>query len=99
VPSPEHPGDRGGCLHYLPRDARSRYATEVARVLHPGGRFLLRACLRAAGIRNDLDESALRSVFVGWRVRSIVSEEIPTDDRMMQAIVARLDTCSEPSSR
>jgi len=41
--------------------------------------------------RNDLDESALRSVFVGWRVRSIVSEEIPTDDRMMQAIVARLE--------
>jgi hypothetical protein len=24
-------------------------------------------------------------------VRSIVSEEIPTDDRMMQAIVARLE--------
>jgi SAM-dependent methyltransferase len=80
-----------GCLHYLPRDARSRYATEVARVLRPGGRFLLRACLREAGIRNDLDETALRSIFVGWRVRSIVSEEIPTDDRMMQAIVARLE--------
>ena len=45
----------------------------------------------AAGIRNDLDESVLRSVFVGWRVRSIVSHEIPTDDRMMQAIVARLE--------
>ena len=71
-----------GCLHYLPRDAR---------VLRPGGRFLLRACLREAGIRNDLDESALRSVFVGWRVRSIVSEEIPTDDRMIQAMIARLE--------
>ena len=80
-----------GCLHYLPRDARARYATEVARVLRPGGRFLLRACLRAAGIRNDLDEGVLRSVFVGWRVRSIVSHEITTDDRMMQAIVARLE--------
>jgi len=44
-----------------------------------------------AGIRNDLDETALRSVFVGWRVRSIVTEEIPTDDQMMQAIVARLE--------
>jgi hypothetical protein len=30
------------------------------------------------------------SVFVGWRVRSIVSE-IPTDVRMMPAIVARLE--------
>ena len=80
-----------GCLHYLPRDARSRYATEIARVLRPGGRFLLRACLREAGTRNDLNETALRSVFVGWRVRSIVSEEILTDDRMMQAIVARLE--------
>ena len=80
-----------GCLHYLPRDARSRYATEIDRVLRPGGRFLLRACLREAGISNDLDETALRSIFVGWRVRSIVSEEIPTDDRMMQAIVARLE--------
>ena len=38
-----------------------------------------------------LDETALRSVFVGWRVRSIVSEEIPTDVRMMPAIVARLE--------
>jgi hypothetical protein len=65
--------------------------TEGRSCLRPGGRFLLRACLRVAGIRNDLDETALRSVFAGWRVRSIISDEIPTDDRMMQAIVARLE--------
>jgi SAM-dependent methyltransferase len=83
------PSTAAACI--TSRARLERYATEVARVLRPGGRFLLRACLRAAGIRNDLDESVLRSVFVGWWVHSIVSHEIPTDDRMMQAIVARLE--------
>lgn len=89
-----------GCLHYLPPDARARYAAEVARVLRPGGRFLLRACLRAAGVRNDLDERVLRSIFAGWRVRSIVSDEIPTDSRVMDAIVTRLEQRGpQPSAR
>jgi hypothetical protein len=31
-----------GCFHHLPEEARSRYATEVARFLKPGGALLLR---------------------------------------------------------
>ena len=43
-----------GCFHYLEPHDRSRYASEASRVLRPGGRLLLRACLRATGVRNDI---------------------------------------------
>jgi len=45
--------------------------TEVTRVLRPGGRFLLRACLYAQGVRNDLSEPVVRQVFSRWHVVSM----------------------------
>jgi ubiquinone/menaquinone biosynthesis C-methylase UbiE len=33
-----------GCLHHIPQGSRFEYAAEIARVLKPGGRLLLRAC-------------------------------------------------------
>ncbi|MFC4076332.1 class I SAM-dependent methyltransferase [Salinithrix halophila] len=33
-----------GCFHLIPEEERGRYATELARVLKPGGHVLLRGC-------------------------------------------------------
>jgi 2-polyprenyl-3-methyl-5-hydroxy-6-metoxy-1,4-benzoquinol methylase len=33
-----------GCFHHIPEEERDRYAEEVARVLKPGGKLLLRGC-------------------------------------------------------
>jgi SAM-dependent methyltransferase len=52
-----------GCFHYLPASYRARYAAELRRVLRPGGKLLLRASLRAAGVRNDIDEDVILTTF------------------------------------
>jgi hypothetical protein len=55
-------------------------------VLRADGRFLLRACLYAQGIRNDLTEPLIRQVFTGWRIVSLHQrpnpERHPADDRL-----------------
>ena len=79
-----------GCFHYLEPADRSRYVSEAMRVLRPGGRFLLRACLRAAGVRNDIGMDTLLSVFAGWDVIAAREADIPSDTRNMQALVIRL---------
>lgn len=79
-----------GCFHYLEPADRSRYASEAMRVLRPGGRFLLRACLRAAGVRNDIGMDTLLSVFAGWDVIAAREADVPSDTRNMQALVIRL---------
>jgi SAM-dependent methyltransferase len=42
-----------GCLHSIDREDRPAYAAEIARVLRPGGRFLLR------GAREDDEEQGV----------------------------------------
>ena len=66
-----------GCFHSLQAADRPRYAAEVARVLRPGGRFLLRACLYAQGIHNDLTEPLVRQIFTGWRIVSLERPRSP----------------------
>jgi SAM-dependent methyltransferase len=78
------------CFHYLEPADRPRYATEVFRVLRPGGRFLLRACLRAAGVRNDIGIDTLLSVFADWDVISAREEDVSSDTRDLRTLVARL---------
>jgi SAM-dependent methyltransferase len=80
-----------GCFHYLQAADRPRYAAEVERVLRPGGRFLLRACLYAQGIRNDLTDSLVREIFTGWHIAGLEPGQIPSDTRQMIALVARLE--------
>lgn len=77
-----------GCFHYLVPDQHTKYEREARRVLVPGGRLLLRACLRQAGVRNDVDEDLLRRTYADWTFVRIDHEWIPSDTRTMGVLVA-----------
>ncbi|MHB8323753.1 MAG: class I SAM-dependent methyltransferase [Candidatus Dormibacteria bacterium] len=79
-----------GCFHYLAPADRGQYEREVGRVLRPQGRLLLRACLNAAGARNDISEELLRATFTGWSIHSMERTAIPSDTRNLEALVVRL---------
>jgi SAM-dependent methyltransferase len=79
-----------GCFHYLPASDRPRYAAEVQRVLRPGGKLLLRASLRAAGVRNDIDQSVICDTFAAWRIDSMERQAAPSDTRLLDYLVVRL---------
>jgi SAM-dependent methyltransferase len=81
-----------GCFHYLERGDRQGYAAEVRRVLKPGGKLLLRASLRAAGIRNDINEQVILTVFDGWRIQHMTRATVPSDTRTLEVLVVRLTT-------
>ncbi|MGH3301094.1 MAG: class I SAM-dependent methyltransferase [Streptosporangiaceae bacterium] len=79
-----------GCFHYLTPERWPRYAAEVHRVLIPGGRLLLRACLTSAGIRNTVTESGILGVFAGWHCAGVRQARLVTDTREMPALIIRL---------
>jgi len=79
-----------GCFHYLEPQDRAGYAAELRRVLRPGGRLLLRASLRAAGVRNDIDENVIRDTFAAWQVEQMQRAEIPSDTRALHVLLVRL---------
>jgi SAM-dependent methyltransferase len=79
-----------GCFHYLAAADRPRYSDELRRVLRPGGKLLLRASLRAAGVRNDIDEAAIGNTFAAWRIETMRRATVPSDTRMLEVILARL---------
>ena len=81
-----------GCFHYLSPGDRLSYAGELRRVLRPGGKFLLRASLRAAGQRNDVDEAVIARTFAGWQVERMERAEVPSATRMLDVLLARLAT-------
>ncbi len=81
-----------GCFHYLPAADRPRYSSELRRVLRPGGKLLLRAGLRAAGVRNDIDETVIAATFAAWTIEHMERAAVPSDTRMLEMIVARLST-------
>jgi SAM-dependent methyltransferase len=80
-----------GCFHYLEAPDRPRYEQEAWRVLRTGGRFLLRACLNSAGMRNDVPDNVVDLVFARWHDAGTAERMIPSDRREMPAIVARLE--------
>jgi SAM-dependent methyltransferase len=81
-----------GCFHYLAPADRPRYGEELRRVLRPGGKLLLRASLRAAGVRNDIDEAVIGGTFAAWRIEDMRRTAVPSDTRMLQVLLARLST-------
>jgi SAM-dependent methyltransferase len=81
-----------GCFHYLAAGDRPRYADELGRVLRPGGKLLLRASLRAAGVRNDIDEAVIRDTFAGWQIEHMQPAAVPSDTRTLDVLVVRLST-------
>ena len=83
-----------GCFHYLPPEERGRYAAELRRVLRPEGKLLLRASLRTAGIRNDIDELVVQRTFGGWRIEDMSRAAVPSDTRLLEVLVVRLSTLS-----
>ena len=95
LPLPSSSFDAGldrGCFHYLAADDRPGYAAELRRVLRPGGKLLLRASLRAAGVRNDIDEEVILAVFADWRVEFLQRTKIPSDTRSLDVLLVRLTT-------
>ena len=54
--------------------------------------FLLRASLRAAGVRNDIDEDVIHAVFAEWRIDLMQRTTIPSDTRSLDVLLVRLTT-------
>jgi len=79
-----------GCFHYLRGQQRRRYAAEALRILRPGGRMLLRACLNSAGVRNDVNAAAISASFDGWSIESMKYADLPSDTRTLPAFEVRL---------
>ncbi|MGH9291524.1 MAG: class I SAM-dependent methyltransferase [Acidimicrobiales bacterium] len=79
-----------GCFHYLAAVDRPAYAAELRRTLRPGGKLLLRASLRAAGVRNDIDEGVIGGAFSGWRIDVMERAAVPSDTRRLDVLVVRL---------
>ena len=57
-----------------------------------GGKFLLRASLRTAGLRNDMDEAVIGRTFADWQIERMERAEVPSDTRMLDVLLARLAT-------
>jgi hypothetical protein len=68
------------------------YSDELRRVLKPGGKLLLRASLRTAGMRNDINEAVIGAAFAAWRVEHMERAAVPSDTRMLEVIIAYLAT-------
>lgn len=79
-----------GCFHYLSGHERTNYAAEARRVIRPGGRMLLRACLTSAGMGNDVDEDVISGCFEGWSIDSLKHAKLPSDTRTLPALEIRL---------
>lgn len=79
-----------GCFHYLSPLRWPDYAAEAQRVLRPGGRLLLRACLTTRGMRNEVTASRIADAFAAWVVEGLTNDGLQSDTRIMQALVLRL---------
>jgi hypothetical protein len=76
--------------HRRPHQARPRCSDELGRVLRPGGKYLPRASLRAAGARNDMDEAVIAATFAAWTIECMERAKVPSDTRMLEVIVPRM---------
>jgi hypothetical protein len=66
------------------------YAAEAQRVLRPGVRMLLRACLTSQGVRNEVTGSGISGAFTGWVIERMARGALRSNTRTMRALVVRL---------
>lgn len=79
------------CFHWVLPEDEPRYEAEARRVLKPQGRLLLRTCLQIAGVRSEISEETLRTVFKRWRFVRIERRQIPSDTREIDALFLLLE--------
>jgi Methyltransferase domain len=79
-----------GCFQYVMEQDRVGYATELRRVLRPGGKLLPKASLHAAGVRNDIDEHVIRDTFYSWWIERMERAQIPSDTRTLDVLLVRV---------
>lgn len=67
-----------GCLHHVSADDKARYASEVARVLRPGGALLVREMNHAGDHEHAVTDAQLRAMITDLplRLASIVEFEV-----------------------
>ena len=79
-----------GLFHYIPAEERPRYVDEATRVLRPGGRLLLRACLPHGDMPQDMSQPILERLFDGWDIHSMRDRVIRVDAGTLRALEVRL---------
>ena len=60
-----------GCLHHVPHEDQATYACEVARILRPGGRLLVREMNEHGRHKHAVTEESLRAMIVGVPLRIV----------------------------
>lgn len=66
-----------GCLHHVAQEDQARYAQEVARVMRPGGRLLIRERNGSGHHAHGITEDAIRAMITDLPLR--VAAIIPFD--------------------
>ncbi|MDQ3166807.1 MAG: class I SAM-dependent methyltransferase, partial [Actinomycetota bacterium] len=79
-----------GLFHYIPAEERPRYVDEATRVLRPGGRLLLRACMPHGDMPQDMSQPILERLFDGWDIHSMRDRAIRVDTGTLRALEVRL---------
>jgi ubiquinone/menaquinone biosynthesis C-methylase UbiE len=77
-----------GCFHHVDEADRPAYARELARVLRPGGRFLLRGCRR-----DDMPSRPRSSTATSGRSGSCAGRCCPSRSRPIRARSIRIWWC------
>jgi ubiquinone/menaquinone biosynthesis C-methylase UbiE len=82
-----------GCLHHLTPAEQTRYATEVARALRPGGTLLIREMNEPSHHEHAVSEADIRRMVASepLRVRSIVTYRLARGDRTLRTMFAVVD--------
>jgi ubiquinone/menaquinone biosynthesis C-methylase UbiE len=80
-----------GCLHHLSRADRPAYAREVARVLTPGGAWVIRDLLGHGGPHVELDETEVDALAQGasLRIESRDVADVPHGTHQALVVVLR----------
>jgi SAM-dependent methyltransferase len=70
-----------GCFHHVPDAERERYASELARVLVPGARFLLSGGRHSGGAAGEaVDAASIDRVFASEFTRGAVVPYVAHSD-------------------